>query len=148
MSDAAPSSKRAEANRRNAQKSTGPRTAAGKERARFNAVKHGMRARTHILPGEDPVALQARMDAWTNDLKPADEVERFLVHRAVQLSWQLERADRALAARPRRRRPRRRPGRGGRRPGPPPLLGPPRTRLLLSPVRDHPRRPRASPGRA
>ena len=59
-----------------------------------------MRAKTLILPGEDPVALQARMEAWTNDLKPADEVERFLVHRAVQLSWQLERADRALAACP------------------------------------------------
>ena len=71
MSDTETSSKRAEANRRNAQKSTGPRTAAGKDRARFNAVKHGMRAKTVILPGEDPDALQARLDAWTNDLQPA-----------------------------------------------------------------------------
>jgi hypothetical protein len=99
MNDTEPSSKRAEANRRNARKSTGPKTAAGKERARFNAVKHGMRAKTVILPGEDTDAFQARMVAWTNDLKPADDVERFLVARAVQLSWQLERADRALAAR-------------------------------------------------
>ena len=99
MNDTEPSSKRAEANRRNAQKSTGPKTAAGKDRARFNAVKHGMRAKTVILPGEDTDAFQVRMDAWTNDLKPADDVERFLVRRAVQLSWQLERADRALAAR-------------------------------------------------
>jgi hypothetical protein len=98
MNDTVPSSKRAEANRRNAQKSTGPRTAAGKERARFNAVKHGMRAKTIVLPGEDPEAYQARMVAWTNDLNPGNDVERFLVCRAVQLSWQLERADRALAA--------------------------------------------------
>ena len=100
MNAAEPSSKRAEANRRNAQKSTGPKTTEGKQRSRLNAVKHGMRAKTLILPGEDPVALQARMEAWTNDLKPADEVERFLVQRAVQLSWQLERADRALSACP------------------------------------------------
>ena len=146
MNDTEPSSKRAEANRRNAQKSTGPRTAAGKERARFNAVKHGMRAKTIVLPGEDPDAFQARMEAWTNDLKPADDVERFLVapRRAALLA---ARARRPRPGRPgrrrplRRRRPRRRPGRRGRRPGPPPLLGPPRTRLLLSPVRDHPRRP-------
>jgi hypothetical protein len=99
MSDTQTSSRRAEANRRNAQKSTGPRTAAGKERARFNAVKHGMRAKTIVLPGEDTEVYQARLDAWTIDLKPGDDVERFLVGRAVQLSWQLERADRALAAR-------------------------------------------------
>jgi hypothetical protein len=99
MSDTQTSSKRAEANRRNAQKSTGPRTAEGKARSRFNAVKHGLRAATPILPGEDGDAFQARMAAWTNDLKPGDDVERFLVGRAVQLSWQLERADRALADR-------------------------------------------------
>ena len=95
---AEPSSKRAEANRSNAQKSTGPRSVLGKERARLNAFKHGMRARTLVLPGEDPDAFHARLDRWTADLQPTDDVERFLVNRAVQLSWQLERADRAIAA--------------------------------------------------
>jgi len=33
------------ANRRNAQKSSGPRTKAGKARARYNAYRHGLRAR-------------------------------------------------------------------------------------------------------
>ena len=55
--------------------------------------------RTLVLPDEDADAFQARLNAWNTDLKPADDVERFLVTRAVQLSWQLERADRALAAR-------------------------------------------------
>ena len=68
-------------------------------RARMNALKHGMRAKTLVLPDEDADAFQARLSAWNTDLKPADDVERFLVTRAVQLSWQLERADRALAAR-------------------------------------------------
>ena len=47
------SSKRVEANRRNAARSTGPRSAAGKDRSRFNAVKHGMAAKLPVLPGED-----------------------------------------------------------------------------------------------
>ena len=92
-------SERAEVNRRNAQKSSGPKSAAGKDRSRFNAVKHGMRARQPILPGEDPLARQARLDAWTAQLEPRDDVEQFLVGRAVNLSWQLERAERACAAR-------------------------------------------------
>ena len=39
-----------EANRRNAKKSTGPRTADGKSRSRFNALKHGMTAQIVLLP--------------------------------------------------------------------------------------------------
>ena len=38
------SSAKAEANRRNAQKSTGPKTAAGKNRVRLNALKHALYA--------------------------------------------------------------------------------------------------------
>ena len=38
-----------EANRRNAQKSTGPRTEAGKECSKLNAVTHGLRAETLVL---------------------------------------------------------------------------------------------------
>ena len=49
MSDTATSSKRAEANRRNAAQSTGPKTPGGRERSRFNAVKHGLRAKTLVL---------------------------------------------------------------------------------------------------
>ena len=107
-------SERAEVNRRNAQRSCGPKSESGKQRARFNAIKHGMRARQPILPGEDPQARQARLDAWTAQLEPRDDVERFLVGRAVNLSWQLERAERAHAARladTARRQPARRPGR-------------------------------------
>ena len=90
---------RAAINRRNAQKSTGPRTPEGKGRSRFNAVKHGMTAKTLVLPGEDADVLQQRIEAWTTDLQPQNEVEQFLVERSVQFSWQLERADRAELAR-------------------------------------------------
>ena len=93
------SSKRAEANRRNAARSTGPRSAAGKDRSRFNAVKHGMAAKLPVLPGEDPEAFRAHRDAWTAELRPRGQVERQLVNRAVHVSWQLQRVDRAQAAR-------------------------------------------------
>jgi hypothetical protein len=43
-------SARAQANRRNAEKSTGPRTGEGKSRSRFNALKHGMTAQTVPRP--------------------------------------------------------------------------------------------------
>ncbi len=48
------SEKQVEANRRNALRSTGPRTADGKARSRLNAVTHGLTAQTLILPEEDP----------------------------------------------------------------------------------------------
>ncbi len=86
---------RAEINRRNAQRSTGPKSQAGKERSRFNALKHGCRAKLPILPGEDPDAYQARLDAWIDKFQPRDAVEAYMVERAVQTSWQLDRADRA-----------------------------------------------------
>jgi hypothetical protein len=41
------------ANRANAQKSTGPRTPAGKAVVAQNAVKHGLSARLDVIRGED-----------------------------------------------------------------------------------------------
>ena len=92
-------SKRTEANLRNAKKSSGPRTQAGKDRSRFNALKHGMRAKLPVLPGEDPDALQARLASWTAICQPADDIDRYLVKRTVNVSWQLDRADRTWEAR-------------------------------------------------
>jgi len=57
------SQKRIDANRRNACKSTGPRTPEGKSRSRFNRLQHGLAATVPVLPGEDPAAFQARVDA-------------------------------------------------------------------------------------
>jgi hypothetical protein len=41
------------ANRKNAQKSTGPRSSAGKTKAARNALAHGLRAAEILLPDED-----------------------------------------------------------------------------------------------
>jgi hypothetical protein len=83
---------RAEINRRNAQKSTGPRTPEGKDRARFNALKHGMDAKMPVRPGEDAEAYRARVEAWMADFRPRNVFEQFLVEQAARVSWQIERA--------------------------------------------------------
>ncbi len=51
------SQRRLEANRRNALKSTGPKTPEGKAAVRLNALKHGLLSRDILLPGEDEAAL-------------------------------------------------------------------------------------------
>ena len=85
-------------NRTNSQKSTGPRTAAGKARSKRNGLKHGLRAATLILPGEDLEALEHRLDAWTEELDPRTDLERYFVRSAVEASWRLDRARRAETA--------------------------------------------------
>jgi hypothetical protein len=92
------SAARVEANRRNAKKSTGPRTEDGKARSRRNAVTHGMRAEKLILQDEDPLVIEERKGAWRASLLPGDDVEELLVERAVVQTWMQERAWRAQAA--------------------------------------------------
>ena len=88
-----------EANRRNSQKSTGPRTEQGKQRSSLNATKYGIRAETLVLPGEDPQVLDDRRAAWRACLLPGDDVEERLVDDAVVYTWQQDRARRAQAKR-------------------------------------------------
>ncbi|MGA2702751.1 MAG: hypothetical protein ABSH35_16870 [Isosphaeraceae bacterium] len=89
-----------EANRRNAQKSTGPKTDEGKDRVRRNALKHGMAALTimPVLPQEDPEELEDKTQQAITAIKPRDPLEHDLVCRAVRLSWALDRAERAETA--------------------------------------------------
>ena len=47
------------ANSANAQLSTGPRTEPGKHRSCQNSLKHGLTAKTVLIPGEDPAEYQA-----------------------------------------------------------------------------------------
>ena len=89
-----------EANRRNAQKSTGPKTERGKARARRNAITHGMTARTilPVLPQEDPKELEDRTQQAIAAMKPRNPLELDLVCRAVRLAGELDRAERVATA--------------------------------------------------
>src|SRR5262249_29631897 len=81
-----------EANRRNAFKSTGPRTEAGKQASRCNAVRHGLTAETVIGPLEDAEDYKAFEAAITADYDAQSAVERELVLRLASLLWRLRRA--------------------------------------------------------
>jgi len=83
-----------QANRSNAQKSTGPRTAEGKERASRNALKHGLLAREVVIQGEDPAEFELFREGMLEELAPAGTVETMLAQRVVSLSWRLRRAER------------------------------------------------------
>ena len=82
-----------EANRRNAQRSTGPRTEAGRNKVKFNALTHGLTAETVVLPHEDAAAYEHRLKTWTRELNPQGDMGRYLAERLVKISWQLDRAD-------------------------------------------------------
>jgi hypothetical protein len=64
----------------------------------MNALKHGLDAETLILPGEDPAAFRARLDAWRSGHPPRNPQEEALLEQAVRLSWRLDGAERALDA--------------------------------------------------
>jgi hypothetical protein len=81
-----------EANRRNAQLSTGPVTEEGKTRSRQNAVRHGLTAETVIDALEDAEDYAAFEMAITADYDAQSAVERELVLRLASLLWRLRRA--------------------------------------------------------
>src|SRR3990172_1601128 len=68
-----------EANRRNALRSTGPKTEAGKRRSRRNAVRHGLTAETVVVALEDIEDYQAFEAAIIADYDARTAVERELV---------------------------------------------------------------------
>jgi hypothetical protein len=76
-----------ESNRRNAQRSTGPKTQSGKARSSQNAVRHGLTAETVIGPLEDPADYRAFEEAVTT----AYDAETELVLRLASLLWRLRR---------------------------------------------------------
>src|SRR5579864_6180680 len=65
------------ANRRNAKKSTGPKTPEGKTAVRFNAITHGLSARVFLANKDDSPALQDLSERLLTSWP--DEHQRFLL---------------------------------------------------------------------
>jgi len=79
------------ANRRNARKCTGPKTVAGKEVVKYNAVTHGLLAKELILPDEnagDAAEFEQQLRA---SLLPVGQVEELLTERIILAAWRLRR---------------------------------------------------------
>ena len=83
--------KQQEANRLNAQKSTGPRTDAGKAASRFNALKSGIDSVAETIPGEDPVKLEALLAEYRAHHDTSTPERRMLVDTLVNCEWMLRR---------------------------------------------------------
>jgi len=89
------SAKQIAANRTNASKSTGPRTEAGREIAKLNAVKHGGLSPLPVLPEvETRDAWQAHLDGTLASLQPSGHLEMVLAERVALILWRMNRVAR------------------------------------------------------
>jgi hypothetical protein len=88
--------KRLEANRRNAQKSTGPLTPAGRAVSSMNALKHGILSKQVLVKGsniqESSRELSALHERFWQNLNPVGPMEEMLVNQIVTTHWRWQRA--------------------------------------------------------
>ena len=86
------SARKLRANRRNAKKSTGPRTEEGKAIASRNAVLHGLYcAKDFLLPGESTAQFLLLRQSYIISLLPVDQMELTLVERIAMSQWKIKR---------------------------------------------------------
>jgi len=85
------SDKQIRANRRNARKSTGPKTPEGKAAVSLNPLKHGLLSQQTLLPNEDEASLMQLSARLHSQLQPVGELEGLLVERIVAAAWRLRR---------------------------------------------------------
>src|SRR5262245_54311258 len=102
------SMRRIEANRVNAQRSTGPRTVEGKNAVRWNALKHGLLTKAAVLPQEDRAEYEQLLAALMEEYQPVGTLEALHVEDIACSYWRRRRAVRAEA-----RSEERRVGKGG-----------------------------------
>ena len=86
-----------EANRLNAQKSTGPRTAEGKRASSRNALKSGLDAESQFVPGESPQEFAALQAEYFERYAPTCPDQRFQVDNLIRNEWLLRRYHRVEA---------------------------------------------------
>lgn len=83
------SQKQHEANQRNAQLSTGPKTPEGKAAVKFNAFTWGLRARNLMIDADDPADYQELWDGLTAEWQPQTHTERHYVEQMCVSQWLL-----------------------------------------------------------
>jgi hypothetical protein len=84
-----------EANRRNAQKSTGPTSVTGKAVSSMNALKTGIHAKSLVLPSEKLADLEELIEDYYQHHRPASPEARGLVDDLIRCEWTLRRLDNA-----------------------------------------------------
>ena len=90
------SQKQLEANRKNATKSTGPKSARGKAMVRQNALKHGILAKEMIATENgNAEGFQSLLAELVDEYQPIGPTEKLLVERIASCWWRLTRVVRA-----------------------------------------------------
>ena len=87
----ATSIKRINANRENAKKSTGPKTASGKFRSCRNALKHGLDSRKHLIIGEDLKEFEEMKESYIKMFEPSNILEVEECMQIIAMSWKIRR---------------------------------------------------------
>jgi hypothetical protein len=82
---------KSETARINGAKSVGPKTAQGLAKSSMNAVKHGLTAKTLILPNENPDHFREMFNGYFDLFRPANRKEIDLVSEIVAARWRLNR---------------------------------------------------------
>jgi hypothetical protein len=78
-----------EANRNNAQKSTGATSQTGKERSSLNATKHGFTGQQLVLSDSEKEAYEFHVLAYMDEYAPKTQIETNLVQQFADLNWSL-----------------------------------------------------------
>jgi hypothetical protein len=86
---------RSRINKRNASHARGPATEAGRNKSKYNALKHGGRAETLVLPNESPDDVRALFDQWDGFYRPRSPAEAAYIDKAVLSLQKAERLRRA-----------------------------------------------------
>src|SRR6516164_7717562 len=84
--------KQFEANRENAQKSTGPTSAEGKERSKLNAMRHGLTGQTIVMAHEDMQAFIRMKAKFVEHFQCIGPVETQLAESYAAFQWRINRA--------------------------------------------------------
>lgn len=85
---------RAEKNRKNALASTGPKSLAGKRNASQNNLRHGLRSRNTVIPGESEQEFETFQESVARDLNATTSTERALSQLVASNMWRLARGAR------------------------------------------------------
>jgi hypothetical protein len=88
------SEKQIEANRRNALKSTGPKTDEGKARSSMNALRHGLTAAQAVLPHENEDDYEKLREGMLESYAPENPAEQAIVEELANAYWRLMRLHR------------------------------------------------------
>ncbi len=79
------------ANRRNAQKATGPKSAEGKFKSSLNALRLGLYSHTFIIKTEDEQVFQNFSAGFIDEFKPQTPSELELLEQLISIAWRRHR---------------------------------------------------------